>query len=73
MKEKLVRKTIPRSKSAWQPQEERNTGAAYQLLCSATPSRRNGRAGIRSEGNCKTLEKYARPCEKELRTTMVYQ
>lgn len=71
--EKLVRRTIPRSKSAWQPQEERNTGASYQLLCSATLSRRNGRAGISSEDNCKTLEKYARPCEKELRTTMVYQ
>lgn len=34
---------------------------------------RNGRAGTRSEDNCKTLEKDARPCEKDSWTTTIYQ
>lgn len=71
VKGKLVWRTIPgRRKSAWQPQDERNT---EQLLCSATLSRRNSRAEMRSEDNHKTLEKDARSCEKDSWTTVVYQ
>lgn len=71
VKGKLVWRTIPgRRKSAWQPQDERNT---EQLLCSATLSRRNSRTEMRSEDNRKTLEKDVRSREKDSWIKMVYQ